>query len=131
MTWLGAVFCTVLDSACTDWLSLYCEFAGERIAGSVLDFASWHVLPFEVRLNNVSVNNGGSGSVDGLIDCVSVLFVREFDLNVLHLIPVRLRDLYRTGIPTRSTMGSLLRGISMGALSHSLSGRLIPPYPVG
>ena len=54
----------------------------ERIAGSVLDFASWHVLPFGMRLNK-SVNNDGSGSVlaDWLIDCGSALFVCEFDLN--------------------------------------------------
>ena len=79
----------MLDSACTDWLSLFCEFAVERIAGSVLDFASWHVLPCGMRLNK-RVNNGGSGSVDGLIDCVGALFGCEFDLNLFHLILIRL-----------------------------------------
>ena len=69
----------MLDSACIEWLSLFCEFAVEQIKGSVLDFASWHVLPFGVCLNK-RVNNGGSGSVDGLIDCVGALFVCEFDL---------------------------------------------------
>ena len=86
----------MLDCACIDWLSLFCEFARERIAGSVLDFASWHVFPVGMRLNK-RVNNGGSGSVlaDWLIDCVGALFVCEFDLNLFHLILIRLRDLYR------------------------------------
>ena len=70
----------MLDSACTDWLSLFCEFAVEQIEGSVLDFASWHVFPIGMRLNkSVSV------LADWLIDCVGAIFVCEFDLNLLHL----------------------------------------------
>ena len=82
----------MLDSACIEWPSLSYGFAPERIESSILDFASWHVLPFEMRLNK-RVNNGGSSSVGRLIDCVSVLFVCEFDLKLV--IRGSLWELYR------------------------------------
>ena len=90
----------------------------ERIAGPVLDFASWHVLPFGMRLNK-SVNNDGSGSVlaDWLIDCGSALFVCKFDLNLFHLVSIRLRDLY--GISIAVTICSVDRSLSVRLISYT------------
>lgn len=59
-----------------------------------LQVRSCNVVPFGMHLNK-SVNNGSGGSVlaDWLIDGDGALFVCELDLNLFHLISIRLRDL--------------------------------------
>ena len=70
MTCPGCVFLALLESACIDWLPLFCEFTVERIAGSrgVLDYPPRYIFPFGMRLDKSVDNSGGGGILpDSLI----------------------------------------------------------------